>query len=64
MLAVAEGDIQGRCGERVFADLLPAGDWRLLADRLDSAHGDGLAHGFDTKWRSCERALSSDWRLA
>jgi hypothetical protein len=49
MLASAEGDIKGRRGEKVFAELLPAGDWRLLADRLYSALRDGLAHGFDTK---------------
>jgi hypothetical protein len=49
MLAAAEGDIKCRRGERVFAELLPAGDWRLLADRLYSALRDGLAHGFDTK---------------
>ena len=33
----------------MFADLLPTGDWQLLADRLYSALRDGLAHGFDTK---------------
>ena len=49
MLAAAEGDIRGRRGERAFAELLPPGDWRLLADRLYSALRDGLAHGFDTK---------------
>jgi hypothetical protein len=33
----------------VFAELLPAGDWRLLGDKLYTALRDGLAHGFDTK---------------
>jgi hypothetical protein len=48
MLAAASGDKKRR-GEKVFAELLPAGGWRLLADRLYSALRDGLAHGFDTK---------------
>jgi len=48
MLAAASGD-EKRRGETVFAELLPAGDWRLLKDRLYSALRDGLAHGFDTK---------------
>jgi hypothetical protein len=48
MLAAASGD-KNRRGERVFAELLPAGDWRLLAKRLYTALRDGLAHGFDTK---------------
>jgi hypothetical protein len=48
MLAACDGDPK-RLGEKVFADLLPTGDWQLLADRLYSALRDGLAHGFDTK---------------
>jgi hypothetical protein len=48
MLAAARGEKKRR-GDRVFAKLLPAGDWRLLSDRLYTALRDGLAHGFDTK---------------
>jgi hypothetical protein len=48
MLAAARGDKKRR-GERVFAELLPAGDWCLLSDSLYTALRDGLAHGFDTK---------------
>jgi hypothetical protein len=48
MLAAIGGDDRRR-GEKVFAELLPAGDWRLLAARLYTALRDGLAHGFDTK---------------
>ena len=48
MLAAAGGDKRRR-GEAVFAELLPVGDWRLLANRLYTALRDGLAHGFDTK---------------
>ncbi len=48
MLAAAAGDKKRR-GERVLAEMLPAGDWRLLADPLNTALRDGLAHGFDTK---------------
>lgn len=48
MLAACAGD-KRRLGEKVFAELLPAGDWQLLATRLYTALRDGLAHGFDTK---------------
>ena len=48
MLAAARGDKKRR-GERVFAQLLPPGDWRLLSDCLYTSLRDGLAHGFDTK---------------
>lgn len=48
MLASIRGDLKRR-GEKVFAELLPGGDWRLLSARLYSALRDGLAHGFDTK---------------
>lgn len=48
MLAATLGDRKRR-GERVFAELLPPGDWRLLADSIYTALRDGLAHGFDTK---------------
>jgi hypothetical protein len=48
MLAAIGGDNKRR-GEKVFAELLPAGDWQLLATRLYTARRDGLAHGFDTK---------------
>jgi hypothetical protein len=48
MLAAGGGDKKRR-GENVFAELLPPGDWRLLAERLYTALRDGLAHGFDTK---------------
>lgn len=48
MLAAAKGDNKRR-GQYVLAELLPAGDWRLIADRLYTALRDGLAHGFDTK---------------
>ena len=42
-------DHRNRQGEKVFADLLPSGEWQILADRLYGALRDGLAHGFDTK---------------
>jgi hypothetical protein len=48
MLAAASGD-RHRRGEQLLGELLPAGDWRLLATRLYTALRDGLAHGFDTK---------------
>ncbi len=48
MLAACAGD-RKRLGEKVFAELLPSGDWQLLAERLYTALRDGLAHGFDTK---------------
>jgi|HubBroStandDraft_6_1064221.scaffolds.fasta_scaffold287565_2 hypothetical protein len=48
MLAAAQGDKKRR-GEKVFAEPLLVGDWRLLAGRLYTALRDGLAHGFDTK---------------
>jgi hypothetical protein len=48
MLAAAKGDNKRR-GERVLAELLPTGDWQLLAKRLYTALRDGLAHGFQTK---------------
>jgi hypothetical protein len=48
MLAACAGD-KKRLGEKVFAELLPSGDWQLLAERLYTALRDGLAHGFDTK---------------
>jgi len=48
MLAAYAGD-KRRLGEKVFAKLLPAGDWQMLADRLYTALRDGLAPGFDTK---------------
>jgi hypothetical protein len=48
MLAASGGDKKRR-GQTVFAELLPLGDWRLLAERLYTALRDGLAHGFDTK---------------
>jgi len=41
MLAAIGGDKKRR-GEKVFAELLPAGDWRLLATRLYTALRDGL----------------------
>lgn len=47
MLAAGKGD--RKHPERILAELLPPGDWRLLADRLYTALRDGLAHGFDTK---------------
>ena len=47
MLAACDG--KNRLGERVFADLLPTGEWQLLAGRIYGALRDGLAHGFDTK---------------
>jgi hypothetical protein len=43
-----------RLGEKVFAELLPPGEWQILADRLYGALRDGLAHGFDTKHLSVE----------
>jgi hypothetical protein len=42
-------DDKNRRGEKVFAELLPAGEWQLLAARIYGALRDGLAHGFDTK---------------
>jgi hypothetical protein len=48
MLAACESD-RNRLGEKVFADLLPPGEWQVLADRIYGAVRDGLAHGFDTK---------------
>ena len=48
MLAACR-DPKKRNGEIVFAELLPAGDWQVLATRLYGALRDGLAHGFDTK---------------
>lgn len=48
LAAAAKGDKKRR-GEYVLAELLPPGDWRLLADTLYTALRDGLAHGFDTK---------------
>src|SRR5579871_5919144 len=48
LAAAAKGD-KHRRGEYVLAELLPPGDWRLLADTLYTALRDGLAHGFDTK---------------
>lgn len=54
MLAAIGGDKKRR-GEKVFAELLPAGDWRLLATRLYTALRDGLAHGFDTKHLDVDR---------
>jgi hypothetical protein len=38
-----------RRGEKIFAELLPAGDWRLLATGLYTALRHGLAHGSDTR---------------
>ena len=49
MLAAAAGDYKKRRGERVLREMLPSGDWELLAVRLNTALRDGLAHGFDTK---------------
>jgi len=49
MLAACEGDTRKRHGEKVFAELLPAGELQVLADRIYAALRDGLAHGFDTK---------------
>lgn len=48
MLAAGEADKKRR-GEKALAQLLPAGDWQLMADVLYTALRDGLAHGFDTK---------------
>jgi hypothetical protein len=48
MLAACREDGK-RLGEKLFAELLPPGEWQQLADRLYSALRDGLAHGFDTK---------------
>jgi hypothetical protein len=48
MLA-ASRDHRKRHGEVVFAELLPPGDWQVLATTLYGALRDGLAHGFDTK---------------
>lgn len=48
MLAACR-DPRRRNGEIVFAELLPAGDWQVLATRVYGALRDGLAHGFDTK---------------
>src|SRR3954469_15968096 len=48
MLAACR-DPKKRNGEIVFAELLPVGDWQVMATRLYSALRDGLAHGFDTK---------------
>lgn len=48
MLAACR-DPRRRSGEIVFAEILPAGDWQVLATRLYGALRDGLAHGFDTK---------------
>jgi hypothetical protein len=47
LLAACRGD-KKRLGEKVFAELLPAGDLQVLADRLYRALRNGLAHGFDT----------------
>jgi hypothetical protein len=47
MVAACRGD--RKHPERVLAELLPSGDWRVLANRLHTALRDGLAHGFDTK---------------
>jgi hypothetical protein len=49
MLAACRGPESKRRGEIVLAELLPEGDWRILAERLYTALRDGLAHGFDTK---------------
>jgi len=48
MLAAC-GNHKDRLGEKVFADLLPTGEWQVLANRIYGALRDGLAHGFDTK---------------
>jgi hypothetical protein len=48
MLAACR-DPKIRLGERVFVELLPDGDWQVLAKHLYTALRDGLAHGFDTK---------------
>lgn len=48
MLAACAGDKKRR-GKKVFAELLPSGDWQLLAERLYTALRNGLAHGFDTR---------------
>ncbi len=48
MLSACRGD-KIRLGEKVFAELLPTGEWQLLASRVYGALRDGLAHGFDTK---------------
>jgi hypothetical protein len=48
MLAACSGD-KTRRGEKVFAELLPAGEWQVLANRVYGALRDGLAHGFDTR---------------
>jgi hypothetical protein len=47
MLAAGKGD--RKHPEKILADLLPPGDWRVLGTRLYTALRDGLAHGFDTK---------------
>ncbi len=36
-------------GYRVFKELVPTGEWRVLAGQLYNALRNGLAHGFDTK---------------
>jgi hypothetical protein len=40
MLVACGGD-KNRLGEKVFADLLPSGEWQVLADRIYGALRDG-----------------------
>jgi hypothetical protein len=46
--ALADGGA-GNSKDRVFAEMLPEGDWRVLAKPLFDALRNGLAHSFDTK---------------
>jgi hypothetical protein len=53
-----------RLGEKVFMELMPEGDWQVLAKRLYTALRDGLAHGFDTRHimvDSKEHQISFHW---
>src|SRR5258707_8164326 len=53
MLAAGRDDDR-KHPEKILAELLPSGDWRVLAGRLPTALRDGLAHGFDTKHLSVD----------
>ncbi|MDP8983316.1 MAG: hypothetical protein M3O35_22300 [Acidobacteriota bacterium] len=46
---LASCGVERRHDYQIFAELLPEGDWRLLAKPLFNALRNGLAHGFDTK---------------
>ena len=54
MLAAGRSD--RKHPEKILAELLPPGDWRLLAAKLHTALRNGLAHGFDTKYLQVDGA--------